>query len=214
MLFLIVEDHPEVAENNCIFLKQLYPDAICTLAENPGQAKERLKLEIPDLIVVDLQYGLISGVNSPKEGLNFMEFLCLQHPNLNILVYTSEPNLLKSCLNLINKHHGGFAVVNKIERRKSFLEGIKIALNGEFKIPRELRDEVILDDKESEIIKYLCQENLTDKAITSKMNLSLKTVQNYIQRLKHKLNIEVDDKNYNSRVALCMEAVKRKLINL
>lgn len=213
MLFLIVEDHPEVAENNCIFLKQIYPDATCILAENPEQAKERLTLEKPDLIVVDLQYGTITGINSAKQGLDFIAYLFQEYPQLNILVYTSEPNLLKSRLHLINKHHAGFVVVNKIERRKSFLEGAKIALNGELKIPLELRNGLILNEKELEVIKYLCQENLTDKAIAHKMNISLKTVQNYVQRLKIKLNIEIDDNDHNSRVALCMEALRCKIIN-
>jgi DNA-binding NarL/FixJ family response regulator len=212
-LFLIVEDHPEVAENNCKFLQTLYPSATCIIAENPNSAMERLKLEMPDLVVVDLQYGNISGINCAKEGLDFLADLFQEYPNLNILVYTSDPSLLKCQLKLINEHHGGFVVVNKIERRKSFLEGAKISLNGEFKIPLELREELIFSDKELQVLELLCKNCLTDKAIAERMCLSVKTIQNYVQKIKFKLNIDNSEQTSN-RVALCIEVLKRKLITL
>jgi DNA-binding NarL/FixJ family response regulator len=212
-LFIIVEDHPEVAENNCKFLQTLYPSAHCIMVDKPHSARERLKLEIPDLIVVDLQYGSISGVNSAAEGLNFLAYLFQKYPYLNILVYTSDPSLLKCHLKLLSEHHGGFVIVNKIERRKSFLEGAKIALNGEFKIPLELREELIFSDKELQIIELLCKECLTDKAIADKMCLSVKTIQNYVQKIKFKLGLENTEQTSN-RVALCVDVLKRKLINL
>jgi hypothetical protein len=45
------------------------------------------------------------------------------------------------------------------------------------------------------------------------MNLSLKTIQNCVQRLKVKLSVDYLDENQTSpRVALCMEAMRRKLL--
>lgn len=210
-LFLIVEDHPEVAENNCKFLQDLYPSATCIIVDHPGKARERLTLEKPNLIVFDLQYGTISGINSATEGLSFLAYLFKEYPQLNILVYTSDPSLLKSELNLINEHQGGFVVVNKIERRKLFVEGAELALNGDFKVPLELRKQLVLSDKELQLLELLCKESLTDKAIALKMNVSLKTIQNYVQKIKVKLNIDNSDE-ISSRVALCMEILKRKLI--
>ncbi|WP_404791478.1 hypothetical protein [Altericista sp. CCNU0014] len=52
-------------------------------------------------------------------------------------------------------------------------------------------------------------------AIAQHMNLSLKTVQNCVQHLKVKLDIDYLDENHTSpRVALCMEAMRRKLLTL
>ena len=212
-LFLIVEDHPEVAENNCKFLHTLYPSANCIMVNDTKSAMERLKLEKPDLIVVDLQYGNISGANCATQGLDFLAYLFQKYPDLNILVYTSDPSLLKCHLKLLNEHHGGFVVVNKIERRKSFLEGAQISLNGEFKIPLELREELIFSDKELKVIEFLCKECLTDKAIAERMCLSVKTIQNYVQKIKFKLCID-NLENTSSRVALCIEVLKRKIISL
>jgi DNA-binding NarL/FixJ family response regulator len=54
---------------------------------------------------------------------------------------------------------------------------------------------------------------MTDKAIAQHLNLSLKSVQNCVLRLKVKLDIDYFDENHTSpRVALCMQAVRRKLI--
>jgi response regulator of citrate/malate metabolism len=44
MRFLVVEDHPEVAQNNCDFLKKFDSSAICSIASTPQEAIQRLKI--------------------------------------------------------------------------------------------------------------------------------------------------------------------------
>jgi response regulator of citrate/malate metabolism len=61
LIFLIIEDHPEVADNNCLFLEKLEPSAICTIAATHPEALERLKLEPVALAVVDLLVGSLTG---------------------------------------------------------------------------------------------------------------------------------------------------------
>jgi DNA-binding NarL/FixJ family response regulator len=56
---------------------------------------------------------------------------------------------------------------------------------------------------------------MSSRAIAQHMNLSLKTIQNCVQHLKVKLDIDFMDENHTSpRVALCMEAMRRKLLTL
>ncbi|MGI0480481.1 LuxR C-terminal-related transcriptional regulator [Geminocystis sp. CENA526] len=212
LVFLVVEDHPEVGENNCKYLQEISPSATCILSENPTQARNVLKKQAVDLIILDLQFGNVSGVNSARDGLDFLQFLFVEYPYLNILVYTSDPSLLKNELSLIHNYQGGFVVVNKIERRSSFIEGVKLALDGGFKIPYELKHELILTPKELYILQLICQESLTDKAIAQRINVSLKTIQNYVQKLKIKLNVNPSEET-SSRVALCVEVLRRKLIS-
>jgi DNA-binding NarL/FixJ family response regulator len=215
-LFLVVEDHPEVASNNCRFIQKLESSAVCIPVETPLQALERLRLETPDLIVVDLQYGTRSGEQSGKPGLVFLEQIFQDYPQLNILIYTSEFSLLKSLGKPIEQHAGGFVVVSKLERRRAFLEGVRGALNGELRLPRALQQELRLQlsEQELQVLEMLCKESLTDSAIAQQMHVSLRTAQNYMQRLKVKLEIDIDEKSTSSRVALCMEAVRRKLLVL
>jgi DNA-binding NarL/FixJ family response regulator len=214
-MFLIIEDHPEVAQNNCLFLKQVDPAAACTIANTHPEALERLKLEPITLAVVDLLVGTLTGEQSANNGIIFLQLVLEQYPTLNILIYTSEYSYLKPLSNRISHHQGGFVVVSKLERRKAFLEGAQQALDGKLSLPKELRQEFALTERELEVLKLVCHKTMTDKAIAQHMNLSLKTVQNCVQHLKVKLDIDYCDENNTSpRVALCMEAVKRKLLTL
>jgi DNA-binding NarL/FixJ family response regulator len=211
--FLVVEDHPEVAQNNCDFLTKFDPAAICVIASTPQAAMERLKIEIPDLIVLDLQFTTSCGSQSVISSLERLQSIFNTYSSLNILIYSSEPGWLIKFVKYINHHCGGFVVVNKMERRKYFLEGVESALNGELKLPRELRQELNLNEKELEILRLLCYESLTDQAIAHRLHISLRVVQNHIQHLKVKLGVdEVEQKDINSRIALCMTAIQKKLL--
>jgi DNA-binding NarL/FixJ family response regulator len=210
--FLVVEDHPEVAQNNCEWLQRIAADAQCIAVANPMDAIRRLQREQPDLVVVDLLYGQTSGEQSAEPGLELLRHIFENYPTLNVMVYSSEPLLLTPLVGLISKHQGGFAAVNKMERRSVFLEGAKSALNGELRMPRELRGLTKLTEREIEVLNLLCKEALTDQAIADRIHTSKKTVQNCIQRLKEKLDIFGSEDEINARVAMCMAAVQRKLI--
>jgi DNA-binding NarL/FixJ family response regulator len=214
-IFLVIEDHPEVAQNNCLFLEQVDPTALCTIANTHPEALERLQLEPIALAVVDLLVGTLTGEQSAKNGIAFLQKVLQQYPTLNILIYTSEYSYLKPLSNRISHHQGGFVVVSKLERRKAFLDGANLALDGKLSLPRELRLDIDLTERELEVLKLVCQQTMTDKAIAQHMNLSLKTVQNCVQHLKVKLDIDFLDETHTSpRVALCMEAMRRKLLTL
>ncbi|MEH1918424.1 response regulator transcription factor [Nostoc sp.] len=213
-MFLVVEDHLEVAQNNCDFLRKFDPSAVCIITNTPQEAQQRLQIETPDLIVLDLQFVTPSGSQSAKSAFQLLELIFDAYSSLNILIYSSEPIWLIKLVKSINHHYGGFVVVNKMERRKAFLEGVESALNGELKLPRELRQELNLNEKELEILKLLCQDSLTDQAIAHRLHISLRAVQNHIQHLKVKLGIdEVEQKDINSRIALCMKAIQKKLLS-
>ncbi|MCU0541221.1 MAG: DNA-binding response regulator [Oscillatoriaceae cyanobacterium Prado104] len=212
-LFLTLEDHPEVAQNNSLFLQKLEPEAICDIAQTHTEALERLQLETPDLVIIDLLFSTPKGGQSAQASLALLQQIFQDYPLLNILIYTSEYGYLKPLTKWIGRHQGGFVVVSKLERRKAFLEGVRHALDGKLEIPRELRYDIDLDEREMQVLMLLCRECLTDKAIAQHLNLSLKTIQNCVQRLKVKLSIDyLDENDTNTRVALCMEAVRRKLM--
>lgn len=210
--FLIVEDHPEVAQNNCEWLQRLADEATCTTVNSPTEAIAKLQRQLPDLVVVDLLYGQSSGEQSAEPGLDLLRQIFETYPTLNVMAYSSEPLLLTPLVALISKHQGGFAAVNKMERRTIFLEGAKSALNGELRMPRELRGLTKLTERELEVLNLLCKEALTDQAIADRIHTSKKTVQNCIQRLKEKLDVYGSEDETNPRVAMCMAAVRNKVI--
>lgn len=211
--FLVIEDHPEVGQNNCEFLRTIESQCSCINVDTPEKGIEQLKQKTPKLVVVDLQFGTFRGEQSAKPGLALLKQIFEHYPMLNILVYTSEPNYLRQVISHIGKHKGGFVVVNKMERRSAFLQGVRSAIEGQLKIHRELMREMPLNQQDLEILDLLCNHAFTDQAIAQQMHVALKTAQNYVQRLKAKLDIEhIDDQNTNPRVAVCMAAIGRKLI--
>ena len=213
-LFLVIEDHPEVGHNNCEFLRTISPQCNCISVDTPEKGAEQLKQAIPNLVVVDLQFGIVGGEQSAKPGLALLKQIFECYPTVNILVYTSEPNCLRQVIAQIGKHQGGFVVVNKMERRSAFLEGVRSALDGQLKLHRELIKDMPLTQQDLEVLDLLCNHALTDQAIAQRLHISIKTAQNYVQRLKTKLNVEhLDDgQNINPRVAVCMTAIGRKLL--
>lgn len=185
----------------------------CISVDTPDKGIEQLELELPNLVVVDLQFGTVGGEQSAKPGLALLRQIFERYPTVNILVYTSEPNFLRQLAAQIGKHQGGFVVVNKMERRSAFLESVRSALDGQLKVHRELMKEMQLTQQDLEILDLLCNHALTDQAIAERMHVAHKTAQNYVQRLKAKLDIEhLDGQNINPRVAVCMAAIGRKLI--
>lgn len=211
--FLIIEDHPEVSQNNGEFLRMIDPQCCCINVDTPERGLDQLGQEKPDLVVVDLQFGTLTGEESAKPGLMLLKQIFEQHPMVNVLVYTSEPSYLRQVLKQIFEHQGGFVVVNKMERRSAFLEGARSALEGQCRIPRNLMNEMPLTDKDMAVLDLLCNHALTDQAIAERMHISLKTAQNYVQSLKVKLNVDqLDGQDTNTRVAVCMAATKRRLI--
>ncbi|NBD16606.1 MAG: DNA-binding response regulator [Cyanobacteria bacterium] len=214
-LYLVIEDHPEVAQNNCLSLQKLDEQARCVIVSNPTEALEFLTQQIPTMAVVDLQFGSVRGEQSAQDGLNLLKHIFDDYPDLNILIYTSEYSYLKSLMHSIGNHKGGFVVVNKMEPRQAFLEGAESTLKGELRVPRELRHQLNLNENDLMVLELLCKESLSDKAIAQQLKVSLKTAQNYIQHLKMKLDLDMQDKKEtNTRVSLCMEAIRRKLLVL
>ncbi len=212
-LFLVIEDHPEVSQNNCEFLRMLEPQCDCVSVDTPEKGAEQIKLKIPNLLVVDLQFGTVGGEQSAKPGLELLKQIFDRYPTVNILVYSSEPSCLRQLVPQISKHQGGFVVVNKMERRSAFLEGARSALDGQLKVHRDLMKQMQLTQQDLEILDLLCNQALTDRAIAERLHVSHKTAQNYVQRLKAKLDIDhLDGQNTNPRVAICMVATARKLI--
>lgn len=179
----------------------------------PQQVRERLKLEIPSLFVIDLQIGNVTGEQSAQDSLKLLEYIFINFPALNILVYSSEHSYLRSLKKLLSKHQGGFVVTSKMERRKYFVQGAKSALAGQLILPLDLRQELDFSPIETQILQLLGQKYLTDKAIAQELNVSVRKVQNHIQQLKLKLDLEgLESNSTNFRIALLVEAMRRKLL--
>lgn len=210
-LFLILEDHPEIAQYNCDWLQTIAPNAECIQVFDPVEASQKLKFCSPDLAVVDLLFGKISGLQSARPGLDFLINVFSLYPDLNILIYSSDPGTLISLKEKINNHKGGFVVANKFERRPVFVEKAQSALRGELGVPRELSRGIVLSERELDVLSLMCNECLKDKVIAERLDYSKRTIQICIRNIRSKLGIDFseNDELENSRIAICMRARDR-----
>jgi len=199
-------------------LKQLEPTAYCIIAENPEQAKERLKLESIDLITVDLMFKTIGGTNSGKPGLDFLEYIFDYYTKLNILVYSTDPSLLKPIIEKAQFHQGSFVVADKQSPPQDFYHKARLLLEhqGIKLIPSYLTQKqsgsIKITDKEIKILQLVCQDCLTDIRIAEELDVSRKTVQNSMSRIRSKLNIFTNRCDKALRILMCNKAKEKGLI--
>jgi CheY-like chemotaxis protein len=128
--FLVVEDHPEVAQNNCEWLQRIAADAQCIAVSNPMDAIRRLQREQPDLVVADLLYGQTTGEQSAEPGLELLRHIFENYPTLNVMVYSSEPLLLTPLVGLISKHQADLPPSTKWSGAASSWKGPKVLSTG------------------------------------------------------------------------------------
>ena len=210
---LIVEDHPGQAQLNCELIERLLPEAYFVKAETPDQARERLKLETPDFIVVDLHFGEISGEKSSEPGLELLKEIFAKFPSLNILISSNDPDCLVRIKDEINNHEGGFVVSDKLEGARMFLNKAEMGLNGAKLLPKEILRGMPINNKEQKILKLLWHKCWKDKRIALEMGIGERTVQNHIRNMKDKLDIcGRYGEDASERVALCREAVRLRLV--
>lgn len=220
IFFLVVEDHPKVAESNCQLLNRIEPEAYCIKVETPDQAREILAQQKPDLIVVDLQFPVVDlqfpKVNSEKPadpGLELLQYIFKQYPRLNILISSSEPSYLIRIKDGINHHEGGFVVSDKLDDAATYINRAKMAWAGENSLPKEIRREMPINKRELDVLKLLWHKCWKDEKIANELHIGKRTVQNYIKSMKDKLDIcTIYGEDANDRVALCREAVKQHLV--
>ncbi|HEY9827262.1 MAG TPA: hypothetical protein V6D19_17630 [Stenomitos sp.] len=52
-----------------------------------------------------------------------------------------------------------------LRRRKVFLDGAKLVLGNELSLPKALRQELYLTDRELDVLRLLSESSMTDRAI-------------------------------------------------
>ena len=164
----------------------------------------------------------ISGKHSGRSGLNLLRYLFLKYPQLDILVYTTDPNLLQQIITEAQFHKGSFVIADKTQRRKDFTSKVKMLLNhqGIKVIPNYLTkelDSIELTNEELQILKLICQDCLTNKLIVKKLKdspneISLKTVNNRTQSIRGKLKIFEERNECDLRLLMCNKAREKGLI--
>lgn len=190
---LIVDDHPVVLTGLRLLLSVEPRFAICAEASSAAAAREAAERCRPDLIVTDLVLGR-------DDGVELVEDLAAAAPDARIVVYSSQEETLWARFAL---RAGARAYVSKAEPLDMVARALDAVLSGEVHVspavqrllagnaasPSQPFDLAALSPRELQILQ-LMGESRSPQALGAELNLSVKTVGTYRERLKIKLGFD------------------------
>jgi DNA-binding NarL/FixJ family response regulator len=213
---ILVDDHQIVRDG----IKALLNDAddidVISEAASYNELREKLKLQNPDIIVMDISLPEMSGIEITK-------LLNETYPNLKVLIlsmYTGEDFIF----NAIKAGAKGYLPKNTT--RKEIIDAIhSIYENNEYysesisnvilksyvqkaktsDVPSE-RSEDKLSSREIEILKYFAG-GMSNQEIADKLFISIRTVESHKNHIMQKLELK-------STVELIKYAIKNKIVDI
>jgi len=193
---MIVDDHPLVSRGLMALIDDEKDLRVTATAQNAREAMEKLKAELPDLLILDLS---LPGV----PGWDLMKNIKVLYPSLRILILTMSPEHIHAERAL---HSGASGYIMKHEPSEELMAAIRKVLVGEVYVspaqmerilqkmsangrnPAERNDVQDLSNRELQVLT-LIGEGYTTKETAKRLNLSPKTVQTYRDNLRNKLGL-------------------------
>ena len=182
-------------------------------ADNGEDLIQKIPASLPDIILCDLKMPI-------KDGIDATKIITKTFPTIRVIILTmyederfvghlmdcgaagyllksTEPSEIKKAL--MDVMRTGFYLnpfVNKVLIRKNY---------GKQKFNPSLTSEVILSDREKEVLTLVCME-FTASEIAPKMNISARTVEAIKDRLMERFGVK-------NSVGLVFYAMKNQLID-
>jgi DNA-binding NarL/FixJ family response regulator len=207
----LVDDHQLFLKSLSLMLETLKSFEVVVEALNGQDLQRKLedKKELPDLMLIDVNMPLMDGIETAA-------WLNEKHPSVKLIALSmndKESAIIKMfkagcCAYLLKDVHP--AVLEKALNevyKKGYYNSDAIQLNpGYFLKKSDKDDPPNLTPKEQEFLKWVCSE-LTYKQIAGEMHISERTVDGYRESLFHKFAVQ-------SRVGLCLEALRKEFVSL
>lgn len=168
-------------------------------ARNSDEAVRLIARNTPDLVIIDIS---IEGVG----GIDLIKALKSRYPSLEVLVLSDYEETIYAERAL---RAGASGYIMKSEASQEVLQAIRTVLAGRQYISERLKEELLvklsrdnpekglgvekLSNREFEIFQ-LIGKGLSNRNIAERINISVKTVENYRERIKSKLNVENSSK--------------------
>lgn len=207
----IVDDHQLFVKSLGLMLATFNNYEVFLEAFNGKDLIEKLqqKNSLPDIMLIDVNMPQMNGFETAKwlhEHYPSIKLVALSMNDSDLIIIDmikagccayllkdTHPNELEKALNeIVAKGYYNGDISNINFRRLLLAEEKKLALN--------------LTDKEKEFLQLACSD-MTYKQIAHLMNVSERTVDGFRESLFSKLNVQ-------SRVGLCLEAVRKELVKL
>lgn len=192
----IVDDHCILREGLSHLINSEDDLMVCGEAGNISDALQTIAGCKPDIVIVDITLG-------DGSGIRLIENLTYSHPGLPVLVLSmhDEFTYAERCLKT-----GAMGYIMKQESSKKLLSAIRKVLGGEIYISDKLNiillqkfvknklegldsPTELLSNRELEVYQLIGQ-GLKKHEIAERLNLSVKTVETYIEHIKIKLQLK------------------------
>ena len=209
MRFLITDDHPIVRQGLKQLLKETFESIVVDEAANGSEAIEKIKNEKYEIVLLDIAMPGMNGLEVLKEIQKFNKTL----PVLIISIYPEDQYALR-CLKAgasgyLTKDTASDELTLAVERILSGKKYVSPTLadklarhlnEGTPKLPHEL-----LSDREDQVMRYIASGK-TAAEIAAELNLSVKTINTYRNRILKKMQIK-------NSAELIRYAVQNQLLN-
>jgi DNA-binding NarL/FixJ family response regulator len=193
---LIVDDHPAVREALAVRISRQDDLTVCGEASDLSDALRILGETDPDVIVVDIT--LKTG-----DGIDLIKRIKSHNTNARVVVWSMHSESLYAERAL---RAGALGYVNKDQATDTILEAIRRVLAGKIYLSEALAERMlhravggdsdeltrspveVLADRELEVFRLIGQGVKTSD-IAKQMHLSVKTIETYRDRIRHKLDL-------------------------
>ena len=213
---ILVDDHQIVRDGIKALLNDAEDIDVISEAASYNELREKLKLQDPDIIVMDISLPEISGLEITK-------MLSETYPDLKVLIlsmYTGEDfifnaikagakgylpknttkkEIIEAIHSVYNNNEYYSESISKVIL-KSYVQKAKTSDN----IPERAEDK--LSGREIEILKYYAG-GMTNQEIADKLYISIRTVESHKNHIMQKLELK-------STVELIKYAIKNKIVDI
>ncbi len=193
---LIVDDHPIFRMGMKELLNQEEDFSVCAVAENIPGARKALREHQPDLAIIDISL-------SEENGLDLVKEIAAGPCRLPVLVLSLHDESVWAERAI---RAGARGYVMKKEASESVISAIRNILDGKIHVSSDMMAHLldkfqvnpegsgaptvdVLTDRELEVFR-LIGSGLATREIASRMNLGIKTIGTYRDRIKQKLCIK------------------------
>ncbi|HLX72620.1 MAG TPA: response regulator transcription factor [Verrucomicrobiae bacterium] len=208
---LVVDDHPVVREGLSLRINREADFTVCGTAGDGPEMMTAIARLNPEVLVMDLELPR-------SHGLELIRDIHAQYPRLPIIVFSTHDETVYAERAV---RAGARGYLMKHEPPQRLLEGMRAVLNGGYALSRAVSDRLLaafvdppsalnespiagLGNRELEVFQFIGRGKGT-KEIANLLNLSVKTIETYRERLKKKLNIS-SGPDLTRRAVLWVEA--------
>ncbi|MBU1374224.1 MAG: response regulator transcription factor [Bacteroidetes bacterium] len=209
MKIALADDHQLFRSGLRAMLKDLEDFEIIYEADNGQELLDKISGKLkPDIILLDIKMPQTNGFEA-------VVFIKEHYPSIKIIVlsmFSDEASVMK----MVKEGVEGYLL--KDANKQEFVDALRTVSENEVyystAINKVIQKSFIskkpitikLNENETKFLTLLCQQ-MSNKEIAEKMNLSIRTIDGYRDQLFEKLNVK-------SRIGLVLYAIKNKIVSI